>query len=286
VQIFADSVNSIIMNVFTRRVKEKVRQSTGFTGSIEPTPNDEYMKMLKSCGDFQTELKKTYTKLSTMKSATDEFAVHAKKLLHTALPQSYSESAAASGGAAQQIKYVGGSKIDDEGLSAANMAVSQKLESEVLVPIKKWLDSYDSVKSSVKKVEDLRLEVDSRRHTVTDLSAQVDKYRAKLNKGPDPKVENNMEETIKKLQHKEGKLTLTQERFNEASSVLKNNLEKLITTAGDTKYYMSVAFKEQATAYDAAAKAIGDVDPPTPLDLSSLTIADQDTESSPQPESP
>jgi len=263
----------------------RVRQSTGFTGSIEPTPNDEYMKMVKSCGDFQTELKKMYTKLSTMKSATDEFAVHAKKLLHTALPQAYSESAAASGGAAQQIRYVGGSQIDGEGLSAANMAVSQKLESEVLVPIKKWLDSYDSVKASVKKVEDLRLEVDSRRHTVADLSAQVDKYRAKLNKGPDAKVENNMEETVKKLQHKEGKLTLTQERFKEASSVLMSNLEKLITTAGDTKYYLSVAFKEQATAYNAAVKAIGDVEPPTPLDLSAMTIADTEADAT-QPESP
>ena len=120
---------------------------------------------------------------------------------------------------------------------------------------------------------------------MADLSAQVDKYRAKLNKGPDAKVENNMEETVKKLQHKEGKLTLTQERFKEASSVLMSNLEKLITTAGDTKYYLSVAFKEQATAYNAAVKAIGDVEPPTPLDLSAMTIADTEADAT-QPESP
>ena len=71
------------------------------------------------------------------------------------------------------------------------------------------LDTFKSVDASVKPVEDLRLEVDSRRHTVADLSAQVDKLRSKLNSGADPKVEAKMEDTIKTLQHKEAKLTLT-----------------------------------------------------------------------------
>lgn len=155
------------------------------------------------------------------------------------------------------------------------MTVGQKLESEVLVPMKKWLDTYDSVKASLKPVEDLRLELDSRRHTVADLASQVDKYRAKLNKGPDAKIEAKMEETIKTLQHKEAKLTLTLEKFQDASGLLKSNLEKLIATASDSKYYLMVAFREQAAAYKAACEAIGDVPPPSDtVSLSKLEIAD------------
>lgn len=261
-----------------RLVSCRVRQTTGFTGKIDPTSNDDYTKMLKSCGDFSQELKKTYTKLSAMKAATGEFAVSAKKLLQTPLPVKYEATAAQAGAAVQSLATVGGGTFDGEGLGGHNISVGQKLESEVLAPMKKWLDTYESVKASLKPVEDLRLELDSRRHTVADLASQVDKYRAKLNKGPDAKVEAKMEETIKTLQHKEAKLTLTLEKFQDASGQLKSNLEKLIATASNTKYYLMVAFKEQAAAYKAASEAIGDVPPPSDtISLSKLEIGDAGT---------
>ena len=210
-----------------------------------------------------------------MKSATAEFAVSAKKLLHTPLPVKYEATASQAGAAVHSLATVGGGTFDGESMGGHNMTVGQKLESEVLAPMKKWLDTYDSVKASLKPVEDLRLELDSRRHTVADLASQVDKYRAKLNKGPDPKIEAKMEETIKTLQHKEAKLTLTLEKFQDASGLLKSNLEKLIETSSHSKYYLMVAFREQAAAYKAACEAIGDVPPPSDtVSLSKLEIAD------------
>lgn len=67
------------------------------------------------------------------------------------------------------------------------------------------------VECTNERVEALRLEVDSRRHTVIDLASSVDKQRAKLGKvgGHDAKLETHLDDTIKKLQHKEGKLTCT-----------------------------------------------------------------------------
>ena len=188
----------------------RVRQTTGFTGKdFQPTPNDEYMTMMKQAGDFSSMLKKTYTSLQQMKSSTESFAQSAKGLLQAPLPRVYAETAKGSGGAVSSMTYVGGPQFNGEAFSKKGMEVSGNLESEVLVPMKRWLDFYSSLQPQVKQVEDLRLEVDSRRHTVIDLSNQVDKYRTKLNKGHDAKVEANMEETIKKLQHKEGKLTCT-----------------------------------------------------------------------------
>jgi len=252
----------------------RVRQTTGFTGKdFQKTPNDEYMTMLKEAGEFQTPLKKTYTKLSEMKLSNESFGKSAKALLQAPLPRVHSETAAAAGANVSSVLRVGGPDFDAETLSAKAMAASSRLEGEVLVPIKRWLDSYDTLKTNVKTVEDLRLEVDSRRHTVADLSSQVDKYRAKLNKGPNSKTEQSMEDTIKKLQHKEGKLTLTLERFQDASGALIRNLETLIKAAEDTRHYLAVAFQAQADSYEAAAKAIGPTKAPeAPLTMSTLTL--------------
>ena len=55
------------------------------------------------------------------------------------------------------------------------------------------------------KLEGVRLEVDSRRRTVAELGQKIDKQRARL---PQTKVkgEFDIEQTIKKVQHKENKL--------------------------------------------------------------------------------
>lgn len=57
-----------------------------------------------------------------------------------------------------------------------------------------------------RELEGIRLEVDSRRRTVADLARRVDTMRARLGKGGDARQEAALEETIKRLQHKEGKL--------------------------------------------------------------------------------
>ena len=61
----------------------------------------------------------------------------------------------------------------------------------------------------MKRLEEVRLEVDSRRHTVTALGHQIEKQRAKLSPaagGTQQKVENQIDQTIRKMQHKENKL--------------------------------------------------------------------------------
>ncbi len=61
----------------------------------------------------------------------------------------------------------------------------------------------------MKRLEQVRLEVDSRRHTVTGLGHQIEKQRAKVTPGgasTAQKAENQMDQTIRKMQHKENKL--------------------------------------------------------------------------------
>ena len=59
----------------------------------------------------------------------------------------------------------------------------------------------------MKKLEQVRLEVDSRRHTVSQLAQKIEKQRTKLTAAGDrQKGEDNLEATIRRMQHKENKL--------------------------------------------------------------------------------
>ena len=59
----------------------------------------------------------------------------------------------------------------------------------------------------MKKLEQVRLEVDSRRHTVSQLAQKIEKQRNKLTAAGDrQKGEDNLEATIRRMQHKENKL--------------------------------------------------------------------------------
>ena len=59
----------------------------------------------------------------------------------------------------------------------------------------------------MKKLEQVRLEVDSRRHTVSQLAQKIEKQRAKLTAAGDrQKSEETIETTIRRMQHKENKL--------------------------------------------------------------------------------
>ena len=82
---------------------------------------------------------------------------------------------------------------------------AKKLEAEVLAPMQRWTTAYNTVQARMNKLEGVRLEVDSRRRTVAELGQKIDKQRARLPQTKS-KGEFDIEQTIKKVQHKENKL--------------------------------------------------------------------------------
>ena len=63
-----------------------------------------------------------------------------------------------------------------------------------------------SLQTRMQRLEGVRLEVDSRRRTVAELARKIDRQRARLPQTRS-KGEFEMEQTIKKMQHKENKLS-------------------------------------------------------------------------------
>lgn len=71
--------------------------------------------------------------------------------------------------------------------------------------MQRWTTAYNTVQARMNKLEGVRLEVDSRRRTVAELGQKIDKQRARLPQTKS-KGEFDIEQTIKKVQHKENKL--------------------------------------------------------------------------------
>jgi len=164
--------------------------------------------MLREAVDFSTHLRKCDKAIADMKHVCDIMLTTTKGSMGAPLPHVFEETAAGAGSEVRPTEAIGGPAFQGETVTRLSQQASAQIESQVLVPIKRWLEVFSSLQTRMKETEELRLEVDSRRHTVIDLAATVDKQRAKLAKlsGADAKLEGSLDDTIKKLQHKEGKL--------------------------------------------------------------------------------
>ncbi len=62
-----------------------------------------------------------------------------------------------------------GGDVQVERLTSAAAEARKRLDVEVLQPVKQWMVAYRTIAERMRRLEALRLELDSRRRTVTDL---------------------------------------------------------------------------------------------------------------------
>ncbi|KAI8113609.1 hypothetical protein M9435_003607 [Picochlorum sp. BPE23] len=270
------------MGVGLRRVAEKMRQATGLgERNFQRTSNQRNESMMKEAHDFASHLKKCDKAISDMKSSCESMLSTTKIAMAAPLPRLYEDTAAVSGASVKSVESIGGSGFRSEEFGRLSQTASASIESQVLVPIKRWLDVFHALNARMKEVEALRLEVDSRRHTVIDLASSVDKQRAKLGKvgGHDAKLEAHLDDTIKKLQHKEGKLTLAVQSYQEKEQALYSDLSTLIKDAAWLRHYIASALKVQGDALIGAAGALGEnTRPDTSVSMSGLSLGSKGTQ--------
>jgi len=234
--------------------------------------------MLKESNTFAAHVKKAQKVIADLKIAGDAMLATTKLTMSAPLPHIYEETAAGSGAAVSHQVSVGGPAFEPDTVTRLSNEASLQMENGVLVPLKRWLDVHTQLQGRMKEVEALRLEVDSRRHTVMDLSSTVDKLREKLSKanGKDGKIEAHLDETVKKLQHKEGKLSVTVQSFQETEQSLYADLCTLIRDAAWMRHYIATALKAQGNALVGAAASLGEnTEPDVHLSVSNLEINGQ-----------
>jgi hypothetical protein len=206
--------------------------------------------------------------------------ITSKVVLASPLPRVYEETsggkvvpvaaAAAADGAAPNTSAamtpIGGADFCGEELARVAKETGKKLESEVLAPMERWMNAFALVHNRMKKLEALRLEVDSRRRTVARLGRRVDVQRAQL---PQTRArgEYEMESTIKVLQHKESKLSACRQSYKEHEALVYHQLTNLIRDTVWLKSYLSAVLRVEAEAFGVANVALGSMKAALPAAL-------------------
>lgn len=145
---------------------------------------------------------------------------------------------APSGAGSGPIVPIGGGDYNADEMSRVIKGAGKLVESEVLAPMERWMNAFVLIQQRMKRLESLRLEVDSRRRTVAKLGKKVDVQRARLPQTR-AKGEYEMENTIKILQHKESKLSACRQSYKEHESLVFHQLENVITDSVWLKSYLS-----------------------------------------------
>ncbi len=189
-----------------------------------------------------------------------------KVVLASPLPRVYEETgggkvvpvgpAGVAGNSSAAMMAIGGTDFSAEELARISKETGKKLESEVLAPMERWLNAFALVHNRMKKLEALRLEVDSRRRTVSKLGKRVDIQRAQL---PQTRArgEYDMENTIKVLQHKEAKLSACRQSYKEHEALVYHQLTNLIRDTVWLKSYLSAVLRVESEAFQVANAALG-----------------------------
>jgi len=158
----------------------------------------------------------------------------------SALPRVYEEAATGAAVPSEPEPTLIGGDVQVERLTGAAAEARKRLDVEVAQPIRQWTAAYRTVAERLKRLESLRLELDSRRRTVAELQGKVERVRANLGTTR-AKGEADMEATLRRMQHKEDKMARCAAAYGEAEATLHNSLFTLIKDTSVLRDYAAAA---------------------------------------------
>ena len=239
---------------------EQTRQTLHLDPSFVSTPNARNEAMLSEAAAFAVALKRCEKDIRGAKAAAEALLGTAGAVLSSPLPRVFEDLG---GGRAAPAPpgpggagTIGGSDFCAEDLDAVSKDSSKKLEAEVLAPMARWAAAFAAVSARMKRLEGVRLEVDSRRRTVVALGCRIDRQRLRLPQTRS-KGEWAMEQSIKAMQHKEHKLAAARGAFREQEALVFAQLAQLIRDAVWLKSYLAAVMRLQQESYGTAAGSLG-----------------------------
>lgn len=265
------------MNFGLKRVTEKVKQATGLTGKgFVPTSNARNVAMLKEAENFAKLVKKCVGALKDLKNASEAAFSVSKVAMSSPLPHVFEENASII--AKPVTTTIGGPEFQPDVMTEKGHYTANTLETQVMVPINRWLAGLKQQQLAMKDLEALRLDVDASRHTVIDLSGTVEKLRAKLSSaGANAKTEAHLDECMSELQRKDGKLSIRAKDFEEKEQAAFEALSALIQDAKWLRHFMATGLRIEGENLIAGAAAFGETDPGNATSfMASLKLSDEE----------
>lgn len=135
--------------------------------------------MLAEAAGFDGHLRALEREVEAVKAATESLLRTSRSVLASPLPRVFTRPPPGGPPAPVDAGAIGGD-FDGDALAAASADAAHRLADNVLAPMERWRAGYATVDKQMARLEAMRLELDSRRHTTAGLAADLDKKRPAL----------------------------------------------------------------------------------------------------------
>jgi len=240
-----------------RKLCEKQRQtlSAWFPSLIDGsfhTPRTRQAFMEEEARQFAANIRLMEKDIRGLKLADEQFMTTCQQVLSTELPRVYDFGEDGHVHAVGSLDTIGrGCDVDN--LVKVQQELSQGLEQDVLTPMKQWLFAWSTVQARLKELEEMRIEVDSRKRQVFNLRNQEAKHKDAVDKAKNDHQrktkEKGLEDIWRKQQRKDAKLANATAAYQSMESEVLEELAGLIRDAVCLKSYLAACTEFQREAY-------------------------------------
>lgn len=236
-----------------RRVQEGLKQKwnvnseKGFTATSNARNEmmmDEAAKLASQLRDIDMHVKKMQKDIHAMISDT-------RKIMLCSLPRTFDFAPSGQAVPEDPDPKLIGQNVQLDRFASADAMLKQRLDEKVVVPLEAWLSAFQDIQVHMRKLEALRLELDSRRRTVDNLHAVCERQKQALDESNE-KLRERHQSTLRTMQHKEKKKNGVLAAFQEQEANIYNALSTLLKDTACLKDYT-------AEAYDILQEVFGTV---------------------------
>lgn len=225
-----------------RLISETAKQKWGMSmeKNFRTTSNARNEAMFKEATVFAQHLRIVEKELNQWQRDIESSFGNIRNIMLSPLPRVYEEGHNSQAVPSEPEPTMVGGDVQVERLTTASAETKKRLDVEVIQPIKQWMVAYRTIAERMRRLEALRLELDSRRRTVADLQGRCERVRANLGTTR-ARGEVDMEITLRKMQHKEDKMQRTASQFQEMEQTVYNSLFTLIKDTSVLRDYAAAA---------------------------------------------
>lgn len=242
---------------FWRRLREKQRQAMAkyFPSMVDTTfttPKSRQEFMEEEARQFASNIRLMEKDIRGLKLADETFMATCQQVLGSDLPRVYDFGEDGHVHAVGALDTIGrGTKMED--LQKVQIELSQGLEQDVLTPMKQWLFAWSTVQERLKELEEMRIEVDSRKRQVFALRQDEGKHKEAIDRAKSERSKKDktkkLEDTWRKQQRKDAKLASATATYQSLESEVLEELAGLIRDAVCLKSYLAACTEFQREAY-------------------------------------
>eukprot|EP01025_Chloroclados_australasicus_P041493 TRINITY_DN4395_c0_g1_i2.p2 TRINITY_DN4395_c0_g1~~TRINITY_DN4395_c0_g1_i2.p2 ORF type:complete len:347 (-),score=45.53 TRINITY_DN4395_c0_g1_i2:505-1473(-) len=220
-----------------------------------PSSNARNEAMLMEAAQFAKWLTTVEKDIQTMQKSIHKYIDNTEQFMLSYLPRVYEETPSGQVVPTEAEPQLVGQGVKTDQLALVPDDIKSKLSSDVLQPLRNWLAGFHNIKRRMNKVEDLRLEVDSRRRTAATMGRQLTRTRTRQQSAPQPPSavsEQKLQRQDDRVKHKTAKANSAYAQYKELEADTFNQLSDLIKDTVYLKQYMAEAMLVLADGFNAA----------------------------------